>query len=103
MPGQVKVNLVKGLALCTAFLLLYLNVHAGQDILDSLQAMINGATTESARIRAHIGIANALTTTNYKKALEHATLGGEFVRENGASIFQDRVIGCIAQMVQTSH
>jgi hypothetical protein len=44
-----------------------------------------------------------LTTTNYKKALEHATLGGEFVRENGESIFHDRVIGCIAQMVQTSH
>ena len=76
MPGQVSVNLVKGLALCTAFLLLYLNVHAGQDILDSLQAMINGATTDSARIRTHIRIANALNTANYQKAMEHATLGG---------------------------
>jgi tetratricopeptide (TPR) repeat protein len=36
--------------------------------------MLNGATTDSARIRAHIGIASTLTTTNYKKALEHATL-----------------------------
>ncbi len=74
MAGQVRVYLVKGLALCTAFMLLYLNVHAGQDIPDSLQAMLNGATTDSARIRAHIGIANTLTKTNYKKALEHATL-----------------------------
>lgn len=74
IPSEISVNLVKGLALCTAFLLLYLNVHAGQDIPDSLQAMLNGATTDSARIRAHIGIASTLTTTNYKKALEHATL-----------------------------
>jgi hypothetical protein len=47
IPGEISVNLVKGLALCKAFMLLYLNVHAGQDIPDSLQAMLNGAMSAS--------------------------------------------------------
>ena len=56
-----------------AFLLFCMHVHVGRDIPDSLKTLLDSATTNSTRIRAHFWIANALTTTNYRKELWHAT------------------------------
>ncbi len=65
------------------FLLFCQTVQAGPDIPDSLQTLLDRATSDSARIRAHIRIANALNTTNYQKALEHATLAVELSEKTG--------------------
>ena len=80
--GHICLRLLRALAR-TVFLLLCLNVQAGPELPDSLQTLLNRATSDSARIRAHIRIANALNTTNYQKALEHATLAVELSEKTG--------------------
>jgi tetratricopeptide (TPR) repeat protein len=62
---------------------LSLAVHAGQEQSDSLQAMLDQSKTDPERIRAHIRIANAQTTQNYSKALEHAILAVRLSEQTG--------------------
>jgi len=97
IPCRIRPNLTKSWALFTA-LMLFMNVQAGQEIPDSLQAMLDRAKSDSARISVHIRIANALTTSNYQKALEHATLAVELSEKTGnhsASIESYKLAGSI--------
>ena len=50
---------------------------------DSLFVRLQQATSDTARIAAHIRIADALTISDYRKALEHATLAVQLSEKNG--------------------
>lgn len=68
--------------------LLPLKLLAQQDlpadsIRDALFTSLNKATSDTARIAAHIRIAEALTISDYRKALEHATLAVQLSEQNG--------------------